>query len=76
METLIIISGIAAIAWIAWRTQIKKRRAAREAELHEAWHTVLEDPAYAHRRRHEERMHNEHAHARKTEQRSRKIEGL
>jgi len=75
METIIIAVAIVIIAWIAWKVRTKSR-ATRDAELHQAWQTVLEDPDYAHRRRYEERMRQKEARMREDEQRTRKTEGL
>jgi len=48
---------------------LRKKRASTKAKnaaaLQRAWRTVLNDPNYAHRRQHEERMHDDEIQVRK-----------
>jgi hypothetical protein len=70
MELIIIIATIACIVWIVWRMRAKKRartQAQSDAVLHRAWRTVLSDPNYTHRKRYEERMHDDEMRVRKEE---------
>ena len=53
MELMILLFVILFILWIVWRI-LSKNRAVREAALDEAWHIVLSDPDYEHRRQEEE----------------------
>ncbi len=71
MEALILVLAVTGIVWFLWWTRAK-RRALREAELHQAWSTVLADPDYARRRVHEERKRDGQAHVHKGEPRPRK----
>jgi ABC-type nickel/cobalt efflux system permease component RcnA len=64
MEFIAIGVIIATAIWVVWRIRAK-RRAEREATLHQAWHVVLDDPDYARRRRYEERRHDDEVRARK-----------
>jgi hypothetical protein len=66
MEFIAIGVIVATVVWVVWRIHAK-RRATREAALHQAWHVVLDDPDYAHRRRSEERKHDYEVRARKEE---------
>jgi FtsZ-interacting cell division protein ZipA len=70
MELIVVILAIACIAWIVWRIWRKKRastKAKNDAALQRAWRTVLNDPNYTHRRRYEERMHDDEIQVRKDE---------
>ncbi len=68
MEFIVIVSLVAGVIWIAWRARAKSL-AAKESALNRAWHEVLDDPQYLHRRRYEERM-------REDKERVRRDEGL
>ena len=64
MEFTAIALIIGGALWIAWRVWAKKR-AAKKTVLEKAWHIVLEDPDYPHRREYEERMRDYEERARK-----------
>jgi Flp pilus assembly protein TadB len=70
MEIVVVVAAVACVAWLVWKTRAKRRartRAQTDAALERAWRIVLSDPNYAHRRRYEERMHEDEARVRKEE---------
>jgi len=75
MELLVVPIIIACIAWAVWKVRTKNRES-DNARLDEAWHTVLSDPNYAHRRRYEEYKFEINAQAHKADAQARHIEGL
>jgi hypothetical protein len=58
MELIIILLLIGVIGWVVWRARAGLR-AEKMAALDDAWQTVLSDPNYERRRRHEEHKLNE-----------------
>ncbi len=66
---------IALIVWVVWKVRTKKREEEKD-RLDEAWHTVLSDPNYLHRRRYEEYKSEVNAKAHQAEAQARKTEGL
>lgn len=63
MEFIVIGFIVACVVWFVWRARARNR-ASKKAVLDQAWHVVLDDPDYTHRRRYEERMreYDERAH--------------
>ncbi len=74
-ELIVVPLIIACIIWVVWKVREKKRQSDK-ADLDEAWHTVLSDPNYLHRRRYEEYKSEVDSQARKAEAQARKIESL
>ena len=64
MELIALGVIVAVVAGLLWRAHAK-HRAAKNALLNQAWHVVMEDPDYDHRRRYEERMRDYEERARK-----------
>jgi hypothetical protein len=54
MELLILLALIVGVVWVVSKI-LSNQRAAKEAELSDAWRTVLRDSNYDSRRRQEER---------------------
>ena len=66
MEILVIIALVVVVISLSVRQRALKK-AAKKALLDEAWHVVLNDPNYHHRRNYEERMREDEARIRKSE---------
>jgi hypothetical protein len=64
MEFIILGCLIASMVWVVWKV-LAHGRALESATLHQAWHIVLTDPHYKHRREYEEHKHEMEAQLRK-----------
>ncbi|HEY6019407.1 MAG TPA: hypothetical protein VIY48_05735 [Candidatus Paceibacterota bacterium] len=53
-ELVIVLIGVASIAWIVWAVREYKQAVAKDI-LNQAWREVLKDPHYLERRHFEER---------------------
>jgi hypothetical protein len=64
MEIIVILCLVVAIVWLVLKVRAHGR-ALKKATLDQAWHIVLDDPNYVHRRQFQERKHEEEARLRK-----------
>jgi hypothetical protein len=71
MNVILLLILIAGVGWIIWRLRVKDKM-----ELDRAWHFVLEDPEYEHRRRYYEHLVSSEKHKAEDDERVRKQEGL
>jgi hypothetical protein len=71
MNIILLLILIAGIGWIIWRLREKDKM-----ELDRAWHFVLEDPNYEHRRRFYEHIVSSERRKAEEAERIKKQEGL